>query len=106
MPAPGRLPKLDLAEGKTDMADLIPINGISKFTKLFPAGKAQKIISNLLKRTILLLMLMLGLLFCGPAFGAEVGFPPPRGAVNDFAGIIDAASVQTCLLYTSPSPRD
>jgi hypothetical protein len=27
---------------------LTPINGISKFTKLFSAGKAQKIISNLL----------------------------------------------------------
>ena len=38
---------------------------------------------------------MLGLFFCGPALGAEIGFPPPRGAVNDFAGIIDAASVQT-----------
>jgi uncharacterized protein len=40
-------------------------------------------------------MLMLGLLFGGPALGAEAGFPPPRGAVNDFAGIIDAASMQT-----------
>ena len=48
-----------------------------------------------MKRTIPLLLLMLGLLFGGPAMSAEVGFPPPRGAVNDFAGVIDAASVQT-----------
>lgn len=48
-----------------------------------------------LRKTILLLLLMLGLLVCGPATGAEVGFPSPKGAVNDFAGIIDAASVQT-----------
>jgi uncharacterized protein len=48
-----------------------------------------------MKKTIPLLMLMLGLLFCGPALGLDAGFPAPRGAVNDFAGIIDAASVQT-----------
>jgi uncharacterized protein len=66
---------LNLAQGKTAMADLTPINGT--------------------KRQIFLLMLVLGLLFCSPAYGAEVGFPPPRGAVNDFAGIIDASSIQT-----------
>ena len=48
-----------------------------------------------MKKTIPLLLLILGLLFCGPAFGVEAGFPAPKGAVNDFAGIIDAASVQT-----------
>ena len=48
-----------------------------------------------MKKQIPLLMLVLGLLFGGSAFGAEAGFPSPRGAVNDFAGIIDAASVRT-----------
>jgi uncharacterized protein len=48
-----------------------------------------------LNRQITLFIVLLGLLFCSPALGAEAGFPKPRGAVNDFAGIIDAASVQT-----------
>ncbi|MCX5832083.1 MAG: TPM domain-containing protein [Deltaproteobacteria bacterium] len=48
-----------------------------------------------LNRQITLSIVLLGLLFCSPALGAEAGFPKPRGAVNDFAGIIDAASVQT-----------
>jgi len=46
-------------------------------------------------RQKVLFLLMLGLLFCGPAFGADTAFPPPRGAVNDFAGIIDAVSART-----------
>ena len=48
-----------------------------------------------LNRQITLFIVLLGLLFCSPALGAEAGFPKPRGAVNDFTGIIDAASVQT-----------
>ena len=48
-----------------------------------------------LNRQITLSIVLLGLLFCSPALGAETGFPKPRGAVNDFTGIIDAASVQT-----------
>jgi uncharacterized protein len=48
-----------------------------------------------LRRQIPLLLLMLGLVYCSPALGADIAFPPPRGAVNDFAGVIDAASVQT-----------
>jgi len=42
-----------------------------------------------------LLLLMLGLLLGTPVFGAGDSFPAPRGAVNDFAGIIDAVSAQT-----------
>ena len=30
-----------------------PINGISKFTKLYPAGKTQEIVSNLLTDILL-----------------------------------------------------
>lgn len=58
------------------MTDLTPIKGIRA-------------------RQIPLLLLMLGLFLCGPAFGAQIDFPPPKGAVNDYAGVIDAASLQT-----------
>ena len=76
------------------MTDLAPLNGIRALAKLFPAGKRQKIIAGMRNKRISLLMLLLGLLLCCPAGSAEVGFPQPQGAVNDFAGIIDASSRQ------------
>ena len=45
-------------------------------------------------RNLLLSALFL-FLFCGPAFGVKESFPQPKGAVNDFAGVIDASSAQT-----------
>lgn len=51
--------------------------------------------ANRRSKQIPLLILMLVLLYCGPASGVEVGFPQPKGAVNDFAGIIDAAAAQS-----------
>ncbi len=35
------------------------------------------------------------LLFCSSLFAAAGSFPAPKGAVNDFAGVIDASSTQT-----------
>jgi len=40
-------------------------------------------------RLLLLLSMMFLSLFCGSAFSAQENFPQPRGAVNDFAGVIE-----------------
>ncbi len=46
-------------------------------------------------RRILLPLLLVWLLLAGSAAGKELGFPKPKGAVNDFAGVVDAASAAT-----------
>ncbi len=43
---------------------------------------------------LFLLLLLCWLLFAGAAGGAQLDFPRPKGAVNDFAGVIDASSTQ------------
>lgn len=48
-----------------------------------------------LRNYVLLLFLALALFIAGPAGAAESDFPRPTGAVNDFAGVIDASSAQT-----------
>jgi uncharacterized protein len=46
-------------------------------------------------RHLFLLTLTLWVLsFCGAVFGAQGDFPAPKGAINDFAGVIDASTEQ------------
>lgn len=48
-----------------------------------------------LRQYFLLLVLLLALSFVSAASAAAPDLPRPQGAVNDFAGVIDAASAQT-----------
>ncbi len=52
------------------------------------------VVTILKRKNYLWFLVLAWLLLASPAGGAPVGFPQPKGAVNDFAGVVGAAEAQ------------